>query len=724
LVYKNASSVDSSGPYLMNCVVMKMQFRFLTHGFILLTLLSGMACASSRNIGSASDRQSKAFVFATRSLQTALEESGATDVGIIIDGADSPIRKSASCPNGEAYRISPVRQTATRKVHIQATELAGRVYGTLRLAREVRLGAVPDAFHIDATPAYSQRMVDVEAPFYPPEDRPERPYWLGGYRDMYNIDEAPYIDLKRMGKIEDRFERFCQISLENGYNALLFVVVQNRMLDPEIWPSVKLDKPHRERLRHWRALYKKLLKTADAYGLSSYLWTSELTLPGPVLTALQEEGAVSNLRSRNGADVTHPGVYRELEKKYRYLVETYPEVDGYLIRVGELGGGEKGVPVYNRSFPNTKEWSRETRVAHFFGEMEELISGKLGRTMIARTWWVGHPSIHTDPVKMGEAVSRIKSASSWLAIKNTHEFWGHLPLNPTLAAATHTVIVEYQGCREYDGMGSHPVVLAEQYSRRFKETKLAKTGGIWTWVKLGGSGGQYRLPYFHGLEDWTEANVYFAGRLAWNPQLDANTLRREFARLKVGKDAAADYAELLRLAESARNKGLYVKPACEENPWHPMFPTYRNYFYAGEIIAREDKVKTKDPVEYIFKHYRDRWDEINSDMKQALADRKKSAQLAKSIATHSTPEYGKALQQNVRHGLALQAALTQWIATADVYYRWREADSPNDQKQNMQEALRELKAKRKAYDTNYGEYIDRGYGMRGFIKCMEEELAR
>ncbi|MBE7558306.1 hypothetical protein HS125_04930 [bacterium] len=657
------------------------------------------------------DRESAAWRYAHRVLASALEAHGGGTVQVAEGG-----------PGGEGYRLSRGRRGAFL---IEAREPAGRAYGALRLAREITLaGKIPANLGLDESPAYPLRMVEVEAPFYPPEARPERPYWLGGFRNMYDSDQPPYLDLSRFNRIPERFERYCQIMLENGYNALLFIQVESRWVDPEIFPGVVVAATERARLAAWRDLYARLLDIGTAYGFRCYLWNSEVTFPPAVMASLQRAGAVQGRGRAAAADVRHPALLEALETKYRYFARTYPQMAGYLFRVGELG--EPGAVVF-RPVGRDHRRGEPERVADFFGAMENLVAGELDKQFIARTWWVGHPSIHTDPAMYATAVSRLRSGSSWVCIKNTHEFWGGQPLNPTIAAARHPVIVEYQGCREYDGMGAVPVVPARHYSKRFRQLESARPAGVWAWVKFGGSGGKYRLPYFYGFDDWTEANVYLIGRLAWTPRADARRLLREFAVLKVGREAAADYARIMELSEEARDRGMYVRAVCDENPWHPMFPVYRNYFYAGELIASEDGVSTDDPVKYIFDHYRSRRGEMRRDARRALAARQEGLRLAERVAARIEPRRAAGLLENVRHGLALQEVLSAWILAADACYAGPDENAaarlPRARRQAVAR-LAALKDARARYDAEFGEYIDRQSGLRGFITRAEKTLAQ
>ncbi len=662
--------------------------------------------AFARVAGLPEDASSPAWQYAARTLSAALADVGGGDVRV----------NAAGGPSGEGYRITTTKTSAV----ISARDRTGRVYGALRLAREIQLaGKLPASLQLDQSPAYRLRMVEVEAPFYPPEDRAERPSWLGGFRDMYDIDQPPYLDLPRFEKIAQRFERYCQIMLENGYNTLLFIQVESRWLDPEVFPGVKIGDPERQRLARWRSMFQKLLGIAESYGFRSYLWNSEVTFPDPIMLQLHAAGAIIGGATR--ADVRHPALLAALETKYRYLARTYPQLAGYLFRVGELG--EPGAVVFRRVGRGDAR-SEPERVADFFGAMQQLVVGEIGKELIARTWWVGDPSIHTDPAMYKTAVSQLQSASTWVCIKNTHEFWGSQPLNPTIAAATHPVIVEYQGCREYDGMGSVPVVLAEHYCSRFRQLALLQPAGVWAWVKFGGSGGKYRIPYFYGFEDWTEANVYLIGRLAWDPVAEPNRLLREFAVLKVGPQNARDYARIMALSEDARNRGMYVRAICEDNPWHPMFPTYRNYFYAGELVAAEDGARSSDPVRYIFQHFGARRVEMVSDARKALAERRESLQLAEAVAKRTPEAYGRSLLANVRHGLALQEVLTAWIETADACYEWLDDNQPASAKADVEHLLTTLKEARSRYDRDYGEYVDRNAGLAGFTRRVEETLSR
>ena len=625
-------------------------------------------------------------------------------------------------PGGEGYRITRTETRTGRSVTaVLAAEPAGRVYGMLRLAQLIgRDGKLPDRIGESSTPAYSLRMVEAEAPFYPPEDRSERPYWLAGYRDMYNTDKEPYLDLDRFEQIPRRFETYCQEMLKDGYNTILFIQVQGRWVDPELWDEVKLDEPRRQRLAQWRALYQRLVGIADSYGMRTYLWLSEATFPEEVTAHLTEEGAFVRRRRSLSVRIEHPALQAAMEKKYRYLVETYPGLAGFLIRVGELGGGEAGAVVYVD--PDGKA-SAEQRVADFFGTMEKLIQNTLHREMIARTWWVGDPSIHTDPALYKTAVSKIESPSTWVCIKNTHEFWGAMPENKTLAVATQPLIVEYQASREYDGMGSVPVVMAEHYAARFASLQAIQPEGMWAWVKFGGSGGKYRVPYSHGFEDWTEAATYILGRLAWDPSASAGKLRHEFALTKVHPRIADDYARIMELSEVARNLGMYTVPVTEDNPWHPMFPTYRTYFYAGELVAREDGASTSDPVGYIFEHWKDRRVEMVANAHRALALRRECLALAERVSRGMRPERAEGLLLSVRHGVLLQDALTAWIVAANAYYEWTDAGRPAAGKADVVALLDILQATRERYDEAFGEYVDRQMGMNGWLRLAREGIA-
>jgi hypothetical protein len=320
--------------------------------------------------------------------------------------------------------------------------------------------------------------------------------------------------------------------------------------------------PYPPRHRALREVFGDLFATARRAGLAGYLRTDMLALTPPLERTLRQ-------RTGGTLDTTHPALWSLYAQGLDELFRALPDVEGVVIRIGEAGA------LYNR-----EEWPYASRMG--VQEPEELramLEGLLptfeqhGKTLVLRSWSVGLGGLghmHTDPALYEEVLGGIQSPNLVVSTKYTRgDYFGFLPLNPTLASGGHRRLVEFQARREFEGFTAFPNFLGGEHGDALRALTAANPHieGIYLWSQEGGPlhAGPRSLYPLHGFWSWIDANAWATTRLAQDSSLDAETLAAGWVRETVSRDprVVEGLTDLLLRSRSAVEKGLYIRPFAE-----------------------------------------------------------------------------------------------------------------------------------------------------------------
>jgi hypothetical protein len=277
---------------------------------------------------------------------------------------------------------------------------------------------------------------------------------------------------------------------------------------------------------------------------------------------------------------------------FEELAERFPEVDGYIIRVGEtylfdtpfhVGNGP--IPTVGPSWtptylyeetlsgraPDDARWTEQQADAYvkIIGFLSKEICDRHKRLLIFRTWDIFPDKLHARLDHYLEVTDRIKPNPRLIfSIKHTAlDFWRRVAVNECLGKGRHPQIVEVQCQREYEGKGAYPNYVMDGVINGFEENSRRKglkellqsplIRGAYSWSRGGGWYG----PYIKD-ELWPDLNAYVLAKFCSNPALDEAAIFDEYAReiLKLDAEDATRLRELALLSSRAILLGRYCEP--------------------------------------------------------------------------------------------------------------------------------------------------------------------
>ncbi|WP_205780606.1 hypothetical protein [Mucilaginibacter limnophilus] len=351
-----------------------------------------------------------------------------------------------------------------------------------------------------------------------------------------------------------------------GYDAKTFFLTDAPQVgltwetfDPTIFPvgSVK-RKWVDDKDKSLQAMYNE----AKAAGIKVYCAMDMLVLPTDLFNKYRDSIASKDNGGNYRIDITKPAT----KKLFRYMLgeifKKYPQVDGLVIRTGEIytqnAPYHKGNnPAYDNKFDNH---------AILVNILRDEVCVKRDKKVIYRTWDDGR--FHSKPSIYLQVTNQVDPHPNlFFSIKHTNvDFWRmgitdpklnlnnfsqyFIPqsndygvyFNPCLGIGKHKQFVEVQCQREYEGKATHPNYIAKGVLDGFPElnkpdlpklnslNELKKgplLAGVWTWSRGGGWGGP-RLPN----EFWADMNAYVVSHWAHNPARAEADIFKDFAILK------------------------------------------------------------------------------------------------------------------------------------------------------------------------------------------------
>lgn len=322
---------------------------------------------------------------------------------------------------------------------------------------------------------------------------------------------------------------------------------------------------------------------AKKEGLQVYCMLDMLVLPS--LLVAKHKSELTNEQGK--IDISKPYTqfcFRELLKE---MFDTFPQLDGLVIRTGETYLHD--APYYVGNHPVQHGMHDHVTLINL---LREEVCEKRNKKIFYRTWDMGQ--FHSIPKYYLSVTDSVKPHSNlYFSIKHTiTDFWRSaitdsnmdynamdqywleesgqygVPFNPCIGIGKHKQIVEVQCQREYEGKASHPNYIAkgvidgfEEFRKpdikrpfclnQIKDNSLFK--GIWTWSRGGGWGGPYITNEF-----WAELNAYVMSHWANNTSCSEKNLFADFARIKgLPESEIKNFRRLCLLSEEGIIKGQY-----------------------------------------------------------------------------------------------------------------------------------------------------------------------
>ena len=272
------------------------------------------------------------------------------------------------------------------------------------------------------------------------------------------------------------------------------------------------------------------------------------------------------------------------------LAQRFPEVDGYIIRVGEtylfdtphhLGNspiprvGEAWGPTYlyqetlgQKEFGPVWTSAQVDAYVRLIGFLREEICVKHQRMLFFRTWDIFPDKLHACADHYLEVTDRIAPHENLVfSIKHTAlDFWRHVKVNECLTRGKHRQIIEVQCQREYEGKGAFPNYVMDGVIHGFEENSV-KIGlrdllgdslivGIYAWSRGGGWYGPY-IPH----ELWPDLNAYVLAQYVENPTRSEDEIFHEYAveKLQLTASDAARFRKLCLLSARGVLRGRHCE---------------------------------------------------------------------------------------------------------------------------------------------------------------------
>jgi hypothetical protein len=271
------------------------------------------------------------------------------------------------------------------------------------------------------------------------------------------------------------------------------------------------------------------------------------------------------------------------------LAARFPQVDGYIIRVGEtylfdtphhIGNGPipRLGPAWTPNYlyeetiagrePADPRWTGVQVAAYvkLIRFLREELCVKHDKQLFFRTWDIFPDKLHARLDHYLDVTNQIEPHPKLaFSIKHTAlDFWRHVKVNECLTQGRHPQIIEVQCQREYEGKGAYPNYVMDGVINGFEEN-TEKIGlkhllahpqivGVYSWSRGGGWYG----PYIKD-ELWPDLNAYVLAQFVQNPQKSEADIFQDYARniLKLASDDAVRFRKLCLMSARAILKGRH-----------------------------------------------------------------------------------------------------------------------------------------------------------------------
>lgn len=271
------------------------------------------------------------------------------------------------------------------------------------------------------------------------------------------------------------------------------------------------------------------------------------------------------------------------------LAARFPQVDGYIVRVGEtylfdtphhIGNGPipRVGPAWTPNYlyqetlsgerPTVSRWTQAQTDAYvkLISFLREELCVKHGKQIFFRTWDIFPDKLHACLDHYLEVSDQIEPHPKLaFSIKHTAlDFWRHVKVNECLTQGKHPQIIEVQCQREYEGKGAYPNYVMAGVINGFEENaqkiglrdlvQHSKILGVYSWSRGGGWYG----PYIQN-ELWPDLNAFVLAQFVKDPSRSEEQIFRQYAHTRLGLQLPdiQRFRELCLLSARAILKGRH-----------------------------------------------------------------------------------------------------------------------------------------------------------------------
>jgi hypothetical protein len=403
------------------------------------------------------------------------------------------------------------------------------------------------------------------------------------------------------------------------------------------------------------------IKAAHAAGIKVYYFTDIIVLPKKLVELYHDEICDSNGK----ISFERPKTIEIHKIMFDELFETFPDLDGLVIRTGETY--LNNVPHHTGNGPITNGEESHVKLINL---LREEICVKKNKKIFYRTWSFG--GMHEDPQYYLTVVDKIETHPNLIfSIKHTQgDYQRTYNFNPTLGIGKHAQIVEVQCQREYEGKGAYPNYVMNGVINGFEEyftTKPQKANkglndiknnknftGIWSWSRGGGWVGPYISNEF-----WCKLNAYVISHWgADTKQTEAQIFNKFMKENGITGAAAIAFRKLCLLSAKAVLRGHESGELPFEKDWVWWM---RDEFLAG--LDSVSGITVNSSEGYLYKAFSFYYDK--GLLKKAVAEKYEAVAMWQKIEGYSklikmkNKEDEKYLAVSSQYGLLLHQIIAE-----------------------------------------------------------------
>lgn len=346
---------------------------------------------------------------------------------------------------------------------------------------------------------------------------------------------------------------------EYGFNGQVFkhinCIATFDKLGLDIFPKDSLE---RNWLERFTPPIEHEITQAKAQGLKVFYHLDLFVLPKKIVEIYKDEICDADGR----ISLEKPKTLEIHQVLFDELFERFPQLDGFIIRVGEtylfdtpFHTGNSPIPRVGKSWTPTyfyeetlqsieskPTWTKAQVSAYvkLINFLRQEICVKHDKVLMFRTWDIFPDKLHAVPEHYLQITHQVEPHNKLLfSIKHTAlDFWRRVKVNQCLGLGKHSQIIEVQCQREYEGKGAFPNYVMDGVINGFEENEI-KTGlrdllqnplikGIYSWSRGGGWYGPYIKSEF-----WADINAYVLANFAKNTSSSEADILAEYVRLKM-----------------------------------------------------------------------------------------------------------------------------------------------------------------------------------------------
>lgn len=453
---------------------------------------------------------------------------------------------------------------------------------------------------------------------------------------------------------------------KNGYNGKVMndfvfphAAIKFKKINPNLFPD---GTPESKWIDNAAKKIKQNIAEAHAAGIKIYYFSDIIVLPKKLVAMYKDE-----ITDENGKiSFERPKTVEIHRLMLQELFETFPDLDGLVIRTGETY--TNNVPYHTGNNPITKA---ELSHIKLISLLREEVCVKLNKQVFYRTWSFG--GMHDDKDYYLKVTNTIEPHDNLIfSVKHTKgDYHRTYDFNPTITLGKHQQIIEVQCQREYEGKGAYPNYVMdgvingfEEYFNNkpqpgFKSLNDIKNApnfcGVWSWSRGGGWVG----PYISN-ELWPRLNAYVLSEW-YNTKNITEQKAFSIAMYKLGVRATdtADFRKLSLLSAKAVLRGhASAKLSFDSN----MVFWMRDEFLSG--IEPEAELNAKAPSEgFLYARFSELYKK--NQLELAIQEKYEAVQLWQQIvqlsnkiqlANKSDNEY---LKVSAQYGLLLHEIIAE-----------------------------------------------------------------